>query len=241
METITFGNVSSDSLGLILASKTIGVPELQKKTITIPGRDGVIDLSESLMGRPVYSNRQIKLKFLYLGTEESWPQEMSLVASAIHGRRMSVICSKDPDYVYKGRCEVDFSNFNRSATINITVDADPFKTDVTPVDLKFESPDISTDEELDVSADGKTLHVSGTDTFTINMQGKRLLRPTFTVSGSGATGLVFAVYSGDNILYSTPLYNGETSPESFLEFSKDTKVSISGSGNFAIKMERGVI
>ena len=47
--------------GLLLASKSISLPEVRTNMIDVPGRDGLLDASEVLTGEVTYKNRTIAL------------------------------------------------------------------------------------------------------------------------------------------------------------------------------------
>ena len=66
--SINFGNKNTwDDWKIVPASRPVfKSPALKKKTIEIPGADGFIDLSESLTGYPVYSNREGSFEFVVM-------------------------------------------------------------------------------------------------------------------------------------------------------------------------------
>ncbi len=140
MEYVTFDNLRSDSdLGLILARKNIKFPEMQTKYITVPGRDGVLDLSESVAGRLVYGSRPVSFDFICICTETEWPSKISAVASAIHGKMINAVCSLEPQKAYFGRWAVEAGTFTKTGgKLSISADCEPYKWDITPADnFKF--------------------------------------------------------------------------------------------------------
>ena len=48
--------------GLLLASKSISLPEVRTNMIDVPGRDGLLDASEVLAGEVTCKNSTIELK-----------------------------------------------------------------------------------------------------------------------------------------------------------------------------------
>ena len=54
--------------GLLLASKSISLPEVRTNMIDVPGRDGLLDASEVLTGEVTYKNRTIVLKLTGVDT-----------------------------------------------------------------------------------------------------------------------------------------------------------------------------
>ena len=66
--SVTFGDKNTwDDWRLVPASRPVFNPPAQKvKTLEIPGGDGVIDLSQSLTGYPVYQNRTGSIEFIVM-------------------------------------------------------------------------------------------------------------------------------------------------------------------------------
>lgn len=48
--------------GLQLMGVQIGLPAVKTQTVSVPGADGELDLTDALTGEPVFGNRTIKLK-----------------------------------------------------------------------------------------------------------------------------------------------------------------------------------
>lgn len=117
--------------GMSLAEKSIEPPKPKTKTISIEGRDGDIDLSESL-GVLRYDNRSLSFKFELLdGTYQQRLDIMAAVLRHIHGKRLKVTLDDDSDYYFIGRCTVKSYENNRAmGTIEIEVDADPYRLKV---------------------------------------------------------------------------------------------------------------
>ena len=53
-----------DDWGLVCTRIEISDPEQKTYFVEIPGRDGVIDLSEALVGDVKYGNREIRMEFI---------------------------------------------------------------------------------------------------------------------------------------------------------------------------------
>ena len=81
--SVTFGDKNTwDDWRLVPASRPVFNPPAQKvKTLEIPGGDGVIDLSQSLTGYPVYQNRTGSIEFIVMNdfiqnyNSDIYPQE----------------------------------------------------------------------------------------------------------------------------------------------------------------------
>lgn len=129
--SITFTNASEDDLntggftetstGLLLngvntwdewhlipsSRPTIAMPGVSEKYIEIPGRDGSIDLSDWLAGRPIYGDRQGSLEFYHQNGYEDWETVRRAMAHYFHGRTLKMILEDDPAYYYEGRFKLN--------------------------------------------------------------------------------------------------------------------------------------
>lgn len=114
--------------GLYWTDFDLTAPEVETKYVTVPGRHGVLDLSEALTGSVVYHNRTLSASFAVPCTMPNWHQRYSDIVSAIHGKNVSIVLDTDPDYYYHGRCTV--SSVRETAlhsTFSITADVAPYK------------------------------------------------------------------------------------------------------------------
>ena len=107
--------------GLLLASKSIALPEVRTNMIDVPGRDGLLDASEVLTGEVTYKNRTITLKLTGVDTVsgKTWPATISDFCNKVHGKHVKI---------YSGRCSVgQVELVKMMQTIPVTVDCDPWK------------------------------------------------------------------------------------------------------------------
>lgn len=155
---------SRDNWGLIMTNKSISFPDIQKETVTVPGGDGVIDLSTVLTNGDIkYKNRTIKIDLSAINEHGQFMTAFSAIADTIHGQRLPIIFDEDPDFHYIGRCTVGTPSIdNMVAKFTISVDADPYK--YKNVETVFVTP------------------VDGTAIITYKNMRKRVV-PTFIVEG----------------------------------------------------------
>ena len=116
--------------GLLLASKSISLPEVRTNMIDVPGRDGLLDASEVLTGEVTYKNRTIELKLTGVDTVsgKKWPATISDFCNKVHGKRVKVTFPEDTTHYYSGRCSVGKVGLVKMMqTIPVTVDCDPWK------------------------------------------------------------------------------------------------------------------
>ena len=107
--SITFGTKNTwDDWHLVPTSRPVVNPPAQKvKTLEIPGGDGLIDLSTSLTGYPVYQNRTGSFEFLVMNDYKPWQQAYTDIMDYLHGFTMQMVLEDDPDYYYTGRFAVN--------------------------------------------------------------------------------------------------------------------------------------
>ena len=116
--------------GLLLASKSIALPEVRTNMIDVPGRDGLLDASEVLTGEVTYKNRTITLKLTGVDTVsgKTWPATISDFCNKVHGKHVKITFPEDTAHFYRGRCSVgQVELVKMMQPIPVTVDCDPWK------------------------------------------------------------------------------------------------------------------
>lgn len=223
---VTFGDKHSfDDFGIYLTSKTINPPEPQTNTISVPLRDGSIDLTESLTNDVKYNDRKIDMTFSVVHPMEQWSDKVSEIENFLHGKRMKVVFDDDANFYYIGRLKVnEWSSQKSIGKLVIECVADPYKYDIQddwlwdPFD--FENGYISESENIPVS--GNT---------TIVIVGKRKKTyPTITASSAmtvAYNGATYNLTEGINKLYDMILDEGENT------------LTFSGSGSVLIEYTGG--
>lgn len=127
MYGVTFGSITSASLNLIGAQKTIGSPQPKVSTISVPMSDVTLDFTEAY-GGVHYDNRTITLVFLSLQPWSDQMEQDSTVKNALHGKKMNIVFDDDDDYYYVGRVTVgDWEYYQGAGRVTVTIDAEPYK------------------------------------------------------------------------------------------------------------------
>ena len=122
-----------NDLKLVLAKKEISAPTATTNFVTVPGRNGLLDLSEALCGEPIYKNRTVKLTFVTMDkfTDETWAELHSQLCNLFHGQKVEIIFDDYPDYKLNGRCtDVSITLKKGKRTIKMTCNCDPFYTKI---------------------------------------------------------------------------------------------------------------
>lgn len=132
-ESVKYLNIHTwEDWGLFCTDVSINSPEVEKNTVSVPGRHGVLDYSETLTGAPVFHNREIVFSFVKMGKMESWHDLYSEILGDLHGNQTCFVIDTDPGYYYTGRCNVSSVREDGiCSSFTITVDADPFKYAIT--------------------------------------------------------------------------------------------------------------
>ena len=137
--SITFGSKNTwDDWHIVPSSQPVfDPPKVKTKTMDIPGRNGLLDLSESLTGYPVFTNREGSFEFIVLDGYNKWNELYSDISDYLHGKVMRAVLEDDPEYYYEGRFSVNSwksDKSNSKITINYSV---------LPYKRKTEQPEMS--------------------------------------------------------------------------------------------------
>lgn len=128
--TISATNTVYDlrDLGFLLADYKIPDPAARRHEIKVPGRDGTLDLTESL-GGVYFENRTIRLDLNGNAiTSEHFQRNCSTLRNALDGKLCKLTFSDDPQFYWLGRAAVGAERLGRHhMSITITLDAYPYK------------------------------------------------------------------------------------------------------------------
>lgn len=144
-----------------LAERTIGSPEPQTYTVEIPGRDGLLDLTESLDGYIHYNNREVELLFKFIDTSGDIDRDAfyASVYKQIHGKKLKVWFSDygQEDFYLYGRCSVEEIEFTHDNPwgfyFTVTMDCEPWWYDAEETEIECDLTDYE---------DYKTIYLSDT-------------------------------------------------------------------------------
>lgn len=126
MSSITFGRNTTSTYGLIVAPYEIPAPPVQTNYVSVPGRDGSLDMSETF-GHVIYGDRVIYLTLFAVG---DYSTRVSNFLNAVHGARMSIVFDKDSTHYYQGRVEISgIEKRDGYCAISVTITAEPYKYD----------------------------------------------------------------------------------------------------------------
>ena len=127
----TFHTVDDWNLGLG-NNNYIGDPEMETTYISVPGRDGLIDVSEVISGRRVYKKRELAFELGGIHPRWNWDATISSMRNNVEGRICKLTLDNDESYYWRGRVFIQgFDRFRSLGTFTLAVpNADPYKYDV---------------------------------------------------------------------------------------------------------------
>ena len=119
-----------------MARPFVAAPQVKTEFINVPGADGALDYTDALTGRPRFANRSGQWQFIMENGHFSWPTVMSQMLNKLHGKKVKVVLTDDPDYYYKGRISlnVGFGNKDYSSVV-IAYNFDPYKYPIDSTDI----------------------------------------------------------------------------------------------------------
>lgn len=138
--SITIGDKNTyDDWHLVSTSRPLlSPPSVKTNYMEIPGRDGVLDLTDSLIGRPTYSNRTGSWDFVVLNeyaSGEDWTTLYNEIMEYLHGQNYKIILEDDPSYYYYGRLSVNQWRSSKTwSRISINYNVGPYKYDLSYTD-----------------------------------------------------------------------------------------------------------
>lgn len=215
-------------LGVYPKSKIIvAPPKVREVYVEVAGADGSLDLTEALIGRANFENRDAKFEFAVIDRER-WDYTYARLMNTIHGNTMRVILDEDPYWYYNGRIQVDsFATSKHTATITVTGFLDPYKKSLVANSLEWLWDPFNF--ETDVARDYADLVVNGTLTATI-VGSKMPVTPVIETSSAMSLlfkGTTYQLSAGENRIAGMVLTNQEY------------QMKFTGNGTVSIQFEIG--
>ena len=197
--------------GLIWTDVEIESPEEQRKYITIPGRDGVLDLTEALKNGVRYGNRSVTNTFILPDRNiKLWHDTFSEIQNYCHGKIRKIYLDSDPFYFYRGRVSVSSAREDAiHSSITITCNAEPYKYERTSSIEPWLWNTFSFKEGI--IRNYKDISVNGSRTVTIRGREQRVI-PIIDVSTAMSVewaGKTYNLNAGKNKIYEIELGPGD--------------------------------
>ena len=168
---VQFGDYhTAEDWNLILHEKIVSPPVPKTNYVSVPGRDGDLDLTEALSGVVNYQDRKASYTFLLTdGTHADRVELISQIIGVLHGQRVQIVDTDDyPDYYMVGRLSVtDVSNSNAYGILKIEAVCQPWRY---AINQKTKAVTVTASD--------------GTVSVTMTNSGYKTVAPTLTVTGS---------------------------------------------------------
>lgn len=221
---VRFGEYHSlDDLGLIFNTKTISEPKAQTNMVSVPSRNGLIDMSEVLTGNIRYDDRTIQITFTITDNVNNWESKRMELANLLHGKKMRIIFDDDQAFYWLGRVTVgDLKPKKTIAEITIKATVDPYKYNITTSEEDWLWDPF--DFEFGIINETANLVIDGSREVVI-IGGQRWENPIIT-SDTGMTvtfnDVTYEINEGSQVLYDIIIEEGENT----LIFNGNGTVSI---------------
>ena len=113
-----------------LTDGSVGDPTLRKHEVVVPGRDGVLDMSEAL-GGVYFEDRRIEFRLVCVNsTLDKFHALASTIRNAIDGKMCHITFSDDLGYYWRGRPTVDVTWDVPCSAVVVRADVEPYKYSV---------------------------------------------------------------------------------------------------------------
>lgn len=202
---------TGDDLDLVQEKKEIGKPTVQTHTVQVPGRNGLLNLTKGLTGKVTYYNRTLSFQYFGSGDREHL-LELDDIMSKFHGQTIRIIDDDRPNHYYEGEASVTTTINTGYITINLTVDAQPFRLKLKPTVYSYDNAG----ETVRLYIDNESLEVI----------------PTITVSADFSI-----VFNGVEVSLSAGTYM----LESILFRAGVNVLTVTGTGTIKFEYQEGAI
>lgn len=169
---VQIGNLHSyTDFGIEWFDLDLGMPEIKTHYKELPLESKLIDLTESVTGKPEYGQRPIRM---YFGQEDrspaAWLALTSRIGAAFHGKRLPITFDYDSAYFYLGRIECETKKKSFAASVyTLSAECDPYKYKhaLSSASLAAGTQQIAVSGDMEVcptftaSAEGMTVAVNG--------------------------------------------------------------------------------
>ena len=94
-----------DDWFLIPSSRPVISPPIERTNfVTVPGRDGALDYSQSVSGKPTFDNRTGKIEFYLENDIPGWDWETAYttICETLKGQRVRMALEDNPAHYYEG-------------------------------------------------------------------------------------------------------------------------------------------
>ena len=213
---IKFGQFhTGEDWGLTMSEKNVAPPVPKTNYVSVPGRDGDLDLSEAVSGEVNYMDRAASFTFILTeGTHADRTELLTKIIGAIHGKKLEIYDEDDyPGYYMIGRLSVTETSLNGAyGVVKVAAVCQPWRY-----------ASAHKVERVTVNATSKTVRLCN--------DGYKTAAPVITVTGSvvitvGSTS--YTLTTGSYILPGLRIPRGVT------------KVTVTGTGSVSFDFQEAI-
>lgn len=234
--SISFGDKNTwTDWKLIPSSRPVINPPTPKiNLVDIPGKNGRLDISTLLTGRPLFGPRTGDLEFVvshdkHPDWENTWENLYESIVQHLHGRKLKAILSDDPAFYYEGRFTLNsWSSEAKFTRLSISYVLNPYKMLIAGTLDEWMWDSFSFENGVIVEA-MLNMNVSGSLTITLEGSPKPSI-PTFTTSSA-----MTVLFDGN----SYPLPIGVSRVPSIVIQNTNKTLEFSGNGQVTVDYRGG--
>ena len=128
-----------DDWHLIPSSRPVIAPAKERTNfVTVNGRDGVLDFSQTLAGKPTFDNRSGSIEFYVENGYWDWETAYTAICGILQGKRVQLALEDNPAHSYEGLLYVDkWSSEKGHSKITLKYDLHPTMTTLPLESLLF--------------------------------------------------------------------------------------------------------
>lgn len=208
------------------SAPVVSPPEVQTRTVDIPGLDGALDLTTSIDGKVHYKSRKFSHSYKCILPRSMWAAAYSRILNDIHGKSIRIEPDDDRMYYYTGRATVNAPDYDKKVwRVKIEAEVEPYKLEKTSSDAYWEWDPF--EFECGVARQYYSLPVHDSRTTYTVITGRMEVSPFVTVRAPGAINCTLEVYATSPSMLRTYTLTGtysasvtvESLPEAEYEFT----------------------
>lgn len=208
MNTVYFNDIDAyKDWGISLRPKERPKPKPKYNYVSIPCRNGDLDLTEAF-GDVFYENLEYDLEFNVIDSINTWDEKLRTITNYLHGQKMKVIFSEDPNYYYIGRVTInELSSDMNIGTLSLSCNFEPYKykKDITSIEYEvaaggtynFENgrlrvvPTITLSSAMTITFNGNSYSLGAGSQKVLNIEFKEGTNTIGVTTGSGTLSVEY--------------------------------------------------
>lgn len=224
-----------ETWGMVICNTVyVSEPEQETAYIDVPGRNGSIDVSTAISGRPIFKERKLEFQLSKLDARFSWDGVISDLRNKFHGKICHVTFDNDNSYYWRGRLYVsEFERERKQGIVTISIPkCDPYKYDIQQSTeswlwdpFNFLTGVVHNEGSHEISGSGTVTIASGSMPLSPEIVVANMTSSTFTVTYKGTT---YSLANGTNRI-----------PEIIVNGDEEIRLTFTGTANVQVVYRGG--